>query len=52
VAALHHLLLAPRILRSLADEARGAVEHSHGPDHVEVSDGRAEPSLAPRQRGS
>ena len=50
VAALDHLLLAPRILRSLSDQAHGAVEHSHRPDHVEVADGRAEPSLAPRQR--
>ena len=32
------VVLAPRILRSLADQARGAVEHSHGPDHVEVSE--------------
>ena len=52
VAALDHPLLAPRILRSLTDQARGTVEHSHGPDHVKVSDGHAEPSLAPRQRGS
>jgi hypothetical protein len=52
IAALDHLLLAPRILRSFADEACSAVEHSHGPDHVEVSDGHAEPSLAPRQRSS
>jgi hypothetical protein len=48
MAALDRPLLAPRILRSLADEARGTVEHSHGPDHVKVSDGHAEPSLAPR----
>ena len=51
VAALDHLLLAPRILRGLADQARSAVEHSHGPDQVDVSDGHAEPALAPGQRG-
>ena len=43
VAALHHGLLASRILRCLADEARSAVEHSHRPDHVEVSGGHGEP---------
>ncbi len=50
IAALYQFVLASRVLRGLVDKARGAVEHSHSPDHVDVSDSHAEPSLAPRQR--
>ena len=50
IAALYQFVLASRVLRGLVDKARGAVEHSHSPDHVDVSGSHAEPSFAPRQR--
>ena len=40
-AAFGRLLLAAGILRGLVDKPGCAIEHSHGPDHVDVSDGHA-----------
>ena len=44
------VLFASRLLRGLVDQARGAVEHSHGPDHVNVAGSRREPAIASGQR--
>jgi hypothetical protein len=45
-------LLVAGILRGVVDKPGRAIEHSHGPDHVDVSDGHAEPSISLRQRGN
>ncbi len=52
IAAFGYLMFVACILRGLVDKPGGAIEHSHGPDHVDVSDGHAEPSVGPRQRGN
>ena len=52
VSPLGHLVLASRILRGLADQARGAVAHPHGTDQLNIFDSRREPAMASRQRGS
>ncbi|HWZ08496.1 MAG TPA: hypothetical protein VNY53_16450, partial [Bradyrhizobium sp.] len=45
-------MFASRLLRGLVDQACGAVEHSHGPDHVNVAGSRHEPAITSGQRSA
>ncbi|MGX1166258.1 hypothetical protein AB7M16_002524 [Bradyrhizobium sp. USDA 372] len=47
-----HIVLSARVLRVTVDHARGAIEHSHGADHVDVARGSLKATVASGERGA